>query len=865
MKISAFYTTSAAAIALIAGTVHASNTQTSEYPVAIAAVDEPVLEQLAQKMFLQLPREHQAAIAQAGGIGSENYESQILDLHHDADAPPLPEVDPGITAAEYLELLVSDELAARMDEGQWTILRTIAKSLDEGKTLPHMCFSPDTDREYAYAVNQLIEFPFQVRFQQTTRWTSTATDGGGLTQGTPTTLTYSFVPDGTFVPDLGIGLGSGGSQLFAWLDGIYNGNTQQWQDLFHQVFDRWEELIGVDYVFEPNDDGSNTNTGAGILGVRGDVRIAAYNFANDGSGGVLAYNNFPQDGDMVFDAFDTFYNNTSSNSLRFRNVAAHEHGHGLGMLHVCPVQQSKLMEPFVSTAFNGPQLDDILNGIRHYGDVYEPNNSIAEATDLGSLSVGGASGLSNIGIDDNSDDDYFSINLTEPGRVTFAVAPDAGVYQQGPQTSACNTGATTDYNSIQNLRITAINSSGTVLAVGNSTGFGEIETLEVDVLDGGEIYFIVDGATSVNNVQRYQASALVTDIPFMGPTIATTPPMSVDPGVVTDFSVTIDPREDTIVPGTALLNVSVNGGSYQSIPLIAGSGNEFTAQLPSVLCDDTVAFFLEVEGDVTGVMTFPEDGAAAPFTAVVGTLIETFADNFESNLGWFVNGDVSGQASGVWQRGVPAGDGSRGDAPNDADGSGACYLTGNGGPGSNTDVDGGQTILNSPLLDLSDNPEATLSYSRWYDNTGSGSGAAPGADVFTVEISNNAGITWTTLEVVGPSTAESSGGWFDSSFRVADFVAPTSAVVVRFIAEDAGEGSVIEAAVDAFSISGLSCENPATCPADLTGDGVLNFFDVSAFLAAFSNGDLVADFTGDGTLNFFDVSEFLAAYSAGCP
>ncbi|CAN0573005.1 unnamed protein product, partial [Laminaria digitata] len=252
-----------------------------------------------------------------------------------------------------------------LNEGQWTILRTIAKSLDEGKTLPHMCFSPDTDPEYAYAVNQLIEFPLQVRFQQTTRWTSTATDGGGLTQGTPTTLTYSFVPDGTFVPNLGIGLGSGNSQLFAWLDGIYNGNTQQWQDLFHQVFDRWEELIGVTYVWEQNDDGSNTNTGAGILGVRGDVRIAAYNFANDGNGGVLAYNNFPQDGDMIFDAFDTFYNVTSSNSLRFRNVAAHEHGHGLGMLHVCPVQQTKLMEPFVSTAFNGPQLDDILNGIRH--------------------------------------------------------------------------------------------------------------------------------------------------------------------------------------------------------------------------------------------------------------------------------------------------------------------------------------------------------------------------------------------------------------------------------------------------------------------------------------------------------------------
>ena len=56
-----------------------------------------------------------------------------------------------------------------------------------------------------------------------------------------------------------------------------------------------------------------------------------------------------------------------------------------------------------------------------------------------------------------------------------------------------------------------------------------------------------------------------------------------------------------------------------------------------------------------------------------------------------------------------------------------------------------------------------------------------------------------------------------------------------------------------------------SCPADLTGDGELNFFDVSAFLTAFSNNDLAADFTGDGQLNFFDVSAFLTAFSKGCP
>ncbi len=55
------------------------------------------------------------------------------------------------------------------------------------------------------------------------------------------------------------------------------------------------------------------------------------------------------------------------------------------------------------------------------------------------------------------------------------------------------------------------------------------------------------------------------------------------------------------------------------------------------------------------------------------------------------------------------------------------------------------------------------------------------------------------------------------------------------------------------------------CPADMNGDGMLNFFDVSAFLSAFGSGDLAADFTGDGMLNFFDVSAFLSAFAAGCP
>ncbi len=55
------------------------------------------------------------------------------------------------------------------------------------------------------------------------------------------------------------------------------------------------------------------------------------------------------------------------------------------------------------------------------------------------------------------------------------------------------------------------------------------------------------------------------------------------------------------------------------------------------------------------------------------------------------------------------------------------------------------------------------------------------------------------------------------------------------------------------------------CHADLTLDGVLNFFDVSLFLSEFSWSQPAADFTQDGVFDFFDISAFLVAFTAGCP
>jgi hypothetical protein len=63
----------------------------------------------------------------------------------------------------------------------------------------------------------------------------------------------------------------------------------------------------------------------------------------------------------------------------------------------------------------------------------------------------------------------------------------------------------------------------------------------------------------------------------------------------------------------------------------------------------------------------------------------------------------------------------------------------------------------------------------------------------------------------------------------------------------------------------VTAMGPEACVVDFNGDGMLNFFDVSAFLVAYQDTDPIADLNADGFFDFFDVSAFLTAYQAGCP
>jgi len=211
------------------------------------------------------------------------------------------------------------------------------------------------------------------------------------------------------------------------------------------------------------------------------------------------------------------------------------------------------------------------------------------------------------------------------------------------------------------------------------------------------------------------------------------------------------------------------------------------------------------------VVNLPIDAPASVYSATVGVVTTLVSYDFESGPGWTVSGDA---ADGHWDRGVPAGGGERGDPPSDYDGSGQCFLTKN--LYGNSDVDNGFTYLTSPAFDLA-GLEASIHFALWYTND---FGSAPNSDYFQVYLSGDDGANWTPALTVGPNSLT---GWDIFSIRVNDYIVPTSQVRVLFSASDLGDGSVVEAGIDAFAVTSFQCTS--WLYGDPNADGEINLSD----------------------------------------
>ena len=365
-------------------------------------------------------------------------------------------------------------------------------------------------------------------FQILNRWAETATDASGLGQGDPTTVTWSIVPDGTGIDGF-VGEPAGASDLIAFFSSIYgvvtndnNFTDEIWFPLVESSFNRWSELSGLTYVYEPNDDGAAFSAFAsvapGVLGTRGDVRIGGH-FV-DGNSGTLAYNFFPNNGEMVIDTTDSFFSDIGNNSLGLRNVVTHEAGHGLGLSHVESSDGSFLMEPFINLSFDGPQIDDILAVQRNYGDALEANggnDTSGAAFDLGTfagtdLAIG--TDASNVlqevlpsqtdfvSIDDDSDVDFYSFTVTSTGLFDFLLNPLGPTYQEGPEPPPTVPQTPFTTGSFSDLTLTVLDTDGSsILGTSNVGGLGISESIDDLSLDPGTYFAQITGTD--DNVQLY--------------------------------------------------------------------------------------------------------------------------------------------------------------------------------------------------------------------------------------------------------------------------------------------------------------------------------------------------------------------------
>jgi hypothetical protein len=288
-------------------------------------------------------------------------------------------------------------------------------------------------------------------------------------------------------------------------------------------------------------------------------------------------------------------------------------------------------------------------------------------------------------------------------------------------------------------------------------------------------------------------------------------PSQLLPGTQASFDVNVSGLAgETPIDGSGLLHYQVNGGGTVSVTMASTGVNQYQATLPGLSCFDSVVFWVSSDSS-SGVVSDPPNAPSGGFLADVFTSIDFVMDeDFEAGTGWQagVGGDTA--TTGMWTQGDPLGTAAQPDDDHTVVGT-DCFFTGQGSVGGSVgenDIDGGFTTLLSSIIDLSGG-DANVGYWRWYNNT---AGASPNADIFEIDISNNGGGSWVNAETVGPTGADTSGGWVYHEFVVSDFVAPTANVQLRFKAADEGSGSIVEAAVDDVQVFRYVCD---PCQTDL--------------------------------------------------
>ncbi len=252
-----------------------------------------------------------------------------------------------------------------------------------------------------------------------------------------------------------------------------------------------------------------------------------------------------------------------------------------------------------------------------------------------------------------------------------------------------------------------------------------------------------------------------------------------------------------------------NTNTWNPIIFTQGTGSNYSATIPGQPDGTLISYYVGIE-DINGALSNVRPAGAnsnnpnLPYFILVG-FTKLFTEDFDLFAGlWSEVAPGDDATTGTWQQYIPDQTLVNNSVvqPNYqvTPGGLICYVTGGlaGSGAGDYDVDNGKTTLTSPVLDLTSYSNPTIEYYRWYTND---QGATPGTDYWQVYISND-GINYIPVEY----TTISDHSWRNNVFRVNDYLPSTSTFTVRFVAEDANAGSLVEALMDDFSLY----DGPAT-------------------------------------------------------
>jgi hypothetical protein len=182
-------------------------------------------------------------------------------------------------------------------------------------------------------------------------------------------------------------------------------------------------------------------------------------------------------------------------------------------------------------------------------------------------------------------------------------------------------------------------------------------------------------------------------------------------------------------------------------------------------------------------------------THVQVEIVPGFSDDFDFDQAWIAGAGDDNAIDGLWERAIPFGSYSNGIIGPEEDASptglGYAYVTENHVPGAfagTSDVDGGKTTLRSPVFDGTSLGTLTLTYQRWFSNRA----PSQSNDQFRADVSTDGGATWTNLETIDFGY----DAWAAAAIELNQLVTITNQMQIRFVAEDLGSNTYVEAGID---------------------------------------------------------------------